>query len=71
MDACSLKDIERLWKNCDERTDYVRIPRMRTSNGQKSLAYRGAKDWNNLDSETKLVPSIQCFKSRLKNYMGL
>ena len=46
-------------------------PRMRTSNGQKCFAYRGAKVWNDLDSETKLACNIQCFKSRLKNYMGL
>ena len=49
----------------------VHIPRMRTSNGQKSFAYRGAKVWNYLDAETKLASSVQCFKSRLKNYMGL
>ena len=44
---------------------------MRTSNSQKSFAYRGTKVWNDLDSETKLASSIQCFKLRLKNYMGL
>ena len=49
----------------------VHIPRMRTSNGQKCFAYRGVKVWNDLDSETKLASNIQCFKSRLKNYMGL
>ena len=49
----------------------VHTPRMRTSNGQKFFAYRGAKVWNDLDSETKLASSIQGFKSKLKNYMGL
>ena len=44
----------------------VHIPRMRTSNGQKSFAFCGAKVWNDLDSETKLASSIQCLKSRLK-----
>ena len=44
----------------------VHIPRMRTSNGQKCFAYRGAKVWNDLDSETKLASNIQYFKSRLK-----
>ena len=39
---------------------------MRSSNGQKCLAYRGAKVWNDLDSETKLASNIQGFKSRLK-----
>ena len=44
----------------------VHIPRMRTSNGQKSFACCGAKVWNDLDSDTKMASSIQCFKSRLK-----
>ena len=49
----------------------VHIPRMRASNGQKRFIYRGAKVWNDLDSETKLTSNIQCFKSRLKDYMAL
>ena len=49
----------------------VHIPRMRTSMGQKSFAYCGAKVWYDLDSNKKLASSIQCFKSRLKNYLGL
>ena len=56
-----------LWNS---ETD-VHIPRMRTSNGQKSFAYCGAIVWNDLHSNTKLASSIQCFKSRLKNYLGL
>ena len=65
-------------KLSDSHTRFLRIsgtnvhtPRMRTSNGQKSFAYCGAKVWNDVDSETKLASSIQCFKSRLKNYLGL
>ena len=42
------------------------IPRMKTSYGQKSFAFRGAKEWKNLDLRTKLAPSIQGFKSFLK-----
>ena len=37
----------------------VHIPRTRTSNRQKCFAYRGAKVWNDLDSETKLASGIQ------------
>ena len=48
----------------------VHIPRMKTSNGQKSFAYRWTKVWNDLDSETKLASSMQCFKSRLKTKYG-
>ena len=36
----------------------VHIPRMKTSNGQKSFAYRGTKVWNDLDSETKFASTI-------------
>ena len=34
------------------------IPCMKTSYGQKSFAFRGAKEWNNLDLRTKLASSI-------------
>ena len=42
------------------------VPKMRTAYGQKSFAFRGAKAWNKLNSERKLAPSIQSFKSKLK-----
>ena len=42
------------------------VLKMRTAYGQKSFAYRGAKAWNKLDSEMKLAPSIQSFKTKLK-----
>ena len=42
------------------------VPKMRTAYGQKSFAFRGAKAWNELDSEMKLAPSIQSFKTKLK-----
>ena len=42
------------------------LPKMRTAYGQKSFAFRGANVWNKLDSEMKLAPSIQSFKSKLK-----
>ena len=43
------------------------ISRMKTSYRQKSLAFRGTKELNNLDLRTKLAPSIHCFKSSLKD----
>ena len=43
------------------------VPRMKTSYGQKSFAFCGAKEWNNLDLRTKLAPSIHYFKSFLKD----
>ena len=49
------------------RTDSdLAIPMFRTGNGQKSFAYRGASLWNSLDLETKMAPSINAFKSKLK-----
>ena len=41
------------------------VPKMRTVYGQKSFAFRGANVWNTLDSEVKLAPSIQSFKTKL------
>ena len=42
------------------------VPKMRTAYGQKSIAFRRANAWNKLDSEVKLAPSIQSFKTKLK-----
>ena len=42
-------------------------PQMRTSSGQKSFNYHGAKVPKDFDSETTLVSSILCFKWKLKN----
>ena len=42
------------------------VPKMRTACGQKSFAFRGANAWNKHDSEVKLTPSIQSFKTKLK-----
>ena len=42
------------------------VPQRRTAYVQKSFAFRGAKAWNKLDSEVKLAPSFQSFKTKLK-----
>ena len=42
------------------------IPMLRTGNGQKFFAYRGASLWNSLDLDTNMAPSINSFKSKLK-----
>ena len=49
----------------NSKTDLA-IPMLRTGNGQKSFAYRGASLWNSLDLERKMAPSINAFKSKLK-----
>ena len=42
------------------------VPKMRTAYCQKSFAFRGVNALNKLESEIKLAPSIQSFKSKLK-----
>ena len=44
----------------------LRVPLFRTSNGQKSILFRGPKLWNQLSSDVKLAPSPLTFKRRLK-----
>lgn len=39
---------------------------LRTSNGQKSFAYRGACTWNSFESNTKMAPLINAFRFKLK-----
>ena len=48
------------------RLTILAIPTLRTGNGQKSFAYRGPSLWNSLDLDTKMAPSINAFKSKLK-----
>ena len=46
--------------------EYFFIPLFKTSNGQKSISFRGPKLWNQLSSDVKLAPSLATFKRRLK-----
>ena len=43
----------------------LKIPLLKTINGQKALSYRGAKLWNCLERATKLAPSLKIFKDHL------
>ena len=45
---------------------YLRLPLLRISAGQKSFAYRGAKDWNDLDSVVKASSSLCTFRRKYK-----
>ena len=49
----------------NSKTDLA-IPMLRIGNSQKSCAYRGASLSNSLDLDTKMAPSINAFKSKLK-----
>ena len=42
----------------------LRLPLLKTANGQKAFSYRGAKLWNSLEREAKLAPSLKSFKER-------
>ena len=43
----------------------LRLPLMKTANGQKSFSYRGAKLWNSLSAESKQATSLSCFKQTI------
>ena len=49
----------------NSKTD-LSIPMLRTGNSQKSFAYHVASLWNRLDFENKMTPSINAFRSKLK-----
>ena len=40
----------------------LKLPLLKTSAGQKSISYRGARLWNSLSRETKVAPSLNAFK---------
>ena len=46
-------------------TDDLRLPLLKTANGQKAFSYRGAKLWNSLPRDAKLAPSLKTFKERI------
>ena len=59
-------------KYSDDRERFLRssetdlkIPLLKTINGQKAFSYRGAKLWNCLERATKLAPSLKIFKDHL------
>ena len=45
------------------------VPFMKTSNGQKAFAFRGAKILNDLSSEAKQAPSLSSFKNKIKGLL--
>ena len=65
--------LRKLFAKCsDDREQFLRssetdlkIPLLKTINGQKAFSYRGAKLWNCLERATKLAPSLNIFKDHL------
>ena len=67
LSSCISKLSDRHQRELRNSATDLLIHRMKTSYGQKSFAFHGANEWNNLDLRTKLAPSIHCFKSSLKD----
>ena len=65
--------LRKLFEKCsDDRERFLRssetdlkIPLLKTINGQKAFSYRGPKLWNGLQRATKLAPSLKTFKEQL------
>ena len=53
-------------RNLRNTTTDLRLPWRKSTVGQKSFSYRGAKVWNSLSTECKETTSLQVFKSFLK-----
>ncbi len=49
--------------------ELLQIPMYNTTTGQRTFHYRGAKLWNDLDNNTKQMPSLRGFKNKLKKDM--
>ena len=49
--------------------ELLQIPIYNTTTGQRTFHYRGAKLWNDLDNNTKQMPSLRRFKNKLKKDM--
>ena len=49
--------------------ELFQIPMYNTTIGQRTFNYRGAKIWNSLDNDLKLMPSFKSFKKKLKKDM--
>ena len=65
--------LRKLFEKCsDDRERFLRssetdlkIPLLKTINGQKAFSYRGPKLWNSLERATTLAPSLKTFKEQL------
>ncbi len=55
---------------CNTRNlELLQIPMYNTTTGQRTFHYRGAKLWNDLENNTKQMPSLRGFKNKLKKDM--
>ena len=50
---------------CNTRNrELLQIPIYNTTTGQRTFHYRGVKLWNDLDNNTKQMPSLRSFKNK-------
>ena len=64
-----------LFARCSESNGHVlrstdtdlKLPLLKTSAGQKSFSYRGARLWNSLSRAAKVATSLSAFNRRSKN----
>ena len=54
----------------NSKTDLA-LPMLRTGNGQKSFAYRGAGLWNSLHLDTKMAAFNQCLQVQTQGKINL
>ena len=62
--------LRKLFTKCsDERERFLRssetdlkMPLLKSINGQKAVSYRGTKLWNSLDRVTRLAPSLRILR---------
>ena len=53
-------------RNLRNTTTDLRFPQKKSTAGQKSFSYRGAKTWNSLSNECKETRSLRVIKSLLR-----
>ena len=65
--------LRRLFLECSDARERVlrssgndlKIPLLKTTDGQKAFSYRGTKLWDNLEMQIKLAASLKTFKDQL------
>jgi len=58
--------------NCNTRSPsniHLRVPRVDTGYGQRSVCYVGVSLWNNLPDDLKAITLFSTFKAHVKLYM--
>ena len=65
----SFTKTHQLHNRSSRRKDHIVLPRVRTTQGKRSLVYEGVQMYNKLPDEIKGAISINIFKNKLKKYV--